>query len=432
MSTHPPPAARTGPSDAPAGAGQPLTRRGIPTDPVLRVLALATLVSRAGAGAVTTTFAIYFTRVVGLSAAAVGFALSAAAVAALLVQVPAGHLADRRGPKGVLRSALVGAALCALGMLVAHSLAALLLVLVSTTAFEAAANSVRNGYIARVAVGGQGVAFKAYLRAVTNVAMAFGAALGGIALWADQRWAYLAVFALDALATLATTLVLGGLPELAPSPPRQAGQPRIAVLRDTPYLVVTALLGVFTMHFVIMEVGIPLWITTHTRAPAYLTAVVITLNTVVVALFQVRLSRGSDTVMRSARAMVAGAAWIAGGFTIIAFSDGDGPLLAAILLVGGAAVHVVGEMISSGGQWGVQMGLAPMERQGQYQGFAGTAFSLAHILAPTLIAILCVQWGRPGWLVLAALMLGSAGAIVPVSRWALATRERYDAASATG
>ena len=44
----------------------PLTRRGIPVDPRLRVLALGTFVNRAGAGATLTTFALYFTLAFGV------------------------------------------------------------------------------------------------------------------------------------------------------------------------------------------------------------------------------------------------------------------------------------------------------------------------------------------------------------------------------
>jgi len=95
-------------------------------------------------------------------------------------------------------------------------------------------------------------------------------------------------------------------------------------------------------------------------------------------------------------------------------------------------VHVVGEMMSSSGQWGVAMGLAPAERQGQYQGFGGLAFSLSRVAAPTPITTLCIQWGRPGWYVLAGLVLGASLLMRPVSAWGLRTRERYGAATATG
>ena len=58
-----------------AAAPPPLTVRGVPSDPNLRVLALATLVNTVGNGALTTTFALYFTHVVGLRATQVGLAL---------------------------------------------------------------------------------------------------------------------------------------------------------------------------------------------------------------------------------------------------------------------------------------------------------------------------------------------------------------------
>ena len=91
--------------------------------------------------------------------------------------------------------------------------------------------------------------------------------------------------------------------------------------------------------------------------------------------------------------------WIAGGFALIAFASGQPTWLAIALLCAGTLVHVVGEMLGSGGQWGVQMGLAPRERQGQYQGFAGLGFSFSRMVAPTLITLLCLGWGRPGWFV---------------------------------
>ena len=85
-------------------------------------------------------------------------------------------------------------------------------------------------------------------------------------------------------------------------------------------------------------------------------------------------------MLPAARTLLVGAVWVAGGFALIAFSSDQPVWLAVVLVCGGAAVHVVGEMVGSGGQWGLQMGLAPRERQGQYQGFAGMSFSLSNIV----------------------------------------------------
>jgi MFS family permease len=409
-----------------------LTRRGIPTDPVLRVLAFGLLVNRVGIGAQYTTFALYFTREGGLSPSEVGLALTVSALAGMFAQVPAGHLADVRGPREMLRAVTIASGIATAGLLVVHDLWALIGVMILVSATLNSSNAVRNGYIARVAVGGRGVQFKAYLRAVANVAMALGGVLGGIALSIGEQWAYLAVFALNAVFAVITGVTCSWLPHLAPAPPREAGQPRLAVLRDTPYVVVSALTGIVAMHFVVMEVGIPLWISEHTDAPTSMVAALLVLNTVAVALFQVRIARGSDDVASSTVAMLRGCAWIAAGFALIALSDGPGATLAVVLLLVGATVHVVGEMISSGGQWGVAMGLAPVERQGQYQGFAGLGYSLAQAVAPTLIAVLCIEWGRPGWFVMGGLILGAALLLKPACAWALATRERYGAATASG
>ncbi len=406
-------------------ATDPLTRRGIPIDPNLRILAGATLVNTFGNGALVTTFALYFTHVVGLSATEVGVALSVAAGVGLLVQVPLGHLGDVRGPRAVLRWLTFGAGVATLGLLLTHDVVLLCLVLGVEALFDRGASAVRNGVIARVAVGGRGVRFKAYLRATTNVGISLGAGLGGLALWVDQTWAYLAVFVFNAVSFAVSAKLLGRLPYLAPAPERAEGESRLQVLRDTPYLLVSILTGVFAMHFFVIELAMPLWIATRTDAPKPLVALTLLVNTVAVALFQVRLSRGTNTVPAAARAMAVGGAWILGGFAVIALAARAGPWVAAGLLVAGAVLHVVGEMVGSAGQWGVQMGLAPLERQGQYQGFAGMSFSLASVIAPPLAALLCIEWGAPGWLVMGGIIATAAVLNVPASRWALRTRARY-------
>jgi MFS family permease len=410
----------------------PLTRRGVPIDPTLRVLALGTLVNRASGGAVFTTFALYFTRHVGLSATQVGVALSIAAAVAAIAQVPGGHYGDVRGPREVMRELTVLTGLATLGLVVARSFLVLAVVISLVSALQMAANSVRNGYIARISSGGQGVRFKAYLRAVTNIAMTFGALVGGVALWIDEPWAYLAVFVLDGATSVVTGLLFTRLPHLSSAPARAEGEPRLAVLRDLPFVAATLLTAVLFMHFVVLEIGIPLWISQHTTAPMSMVAVMLGLNTVAVALFQVRMSRGAEDVTTGANAVLRGGLWIAASFVLIAFTDGIAREVAVPLLLVSASVHVVGEMMSSSGQWGVTMGLAPVERQGQYQGFGGLAFSLSRVAAPTLITVLCIEWGRPGWFVLAGLILGASVLMKPVSAWGLATRERYGAATATG
>ena len=60
------------------------------------------------------------------------------------------------------------------------------------------------------------------------------------------------------------------------------------------------------------------------------------------------------------------------------------------------------------------------------------SFSLASILAPPLVAFLCIDWGRPGWLVMGGLVLLAALANLPACAWALSTRTQYGVTTHTG
>lgn len=410
---------------------EPLTRRGIPTDPDLRVLALGSFANRFGAGAVITTSALYFTRQVGLSAGEVALAMSVAGIVGLLVQVPAGHVGDTRGPKRMLLLTMTGAALFAAPPVLARGPVTLAILLGILAFFERSAGAIQQGVIAQLARGGRGVLFKAYLRAVTNTAIGLGSVVGGLALVVDETWAYASVFVVNALFTGFAAWNTTRLPDL-PARPHVKGEPRLAVLRDWPYVVIVTITGIFSLHFIIMELGLALYISERTEAPTVMVALLLILNTTLVALFQVRLSRRSDSVEAGARALVRGAWFIAAGFAVVALADRGDATFAIVVLVVGSLVHVVGEMIGSGGQWGLQMGLAPHERQGQYQGFAGLGFSVMNVVGPPMVAFFCVDQGERGWLMLAAGMLVVSAVSVPAAKWALASRERYGVTTHSG
>jgi MFS family permease len=408
-----------------------LTRRGIPVDPQLRVLAIGSFATRFGGGAVTTTSAIYFTRHVGFSVAEVALATSIAGLASLAASLPAGHLGDTRGPREVLMWIMALAAVATPLPVLARSPLVLAILLGAEAALAASANAVRNGIIAQIAIGGRGVAFKAYLRAVTNSAIGLGSLAGGAALLVDTTAAYVAVFVgagvLTALAAWNSTRLVH-----LPPHPVAAGEPRLAVLRDRPYVAVCLATSVFATHFVVAELGVALFVSQRTNAPTVIIAVMLLLNTLAVTLLQVRLSRSADSVPRGGRALVRGSLLIAAGFAFIGFAEGMPPWAAVTVLVAGALVHVAGEIVGSGGTWALQMGLAPHERQGQYQGFASLGFSLMAVFGPPLVALLCVGMGRWGWVLMGGIVVASALAAQALARWALANRTAYGVTTHSG
>ena len=410
---------------------EPLTRRGVPLDPTLRTMALGQFANRFAGGALMTTSALYFTRHQGFSATEVGLALSVSALVGLLVNVPAGQLADTRGPTRVLSWLMLGAALTAWPPAFAPTPLALTLLLSVQAVFLSASGAVYQGVIAQLATGGRGVRFKAYLRAVTNTAIGLGSMVGGLALLVDEDWAYISVFFGQAVLTGFAAWNTTRLPPLPPHP-RREGEARLGVLRDRPYAVLMALHMLFVTHFFIIEIGLVLFIAEHTTAPTVLVSATLVLNTVLVALLQVRLTRHIDTVTDGSRAFVVAGWLVAGGFVLIGFAQDLDVWAACALLLVGTVVHVFGEIVGSGGQWSQQMGLAPHERQGQYQGFASLSFGAARVIGPPVAAFLCVGLGRTGWIILAVAMVLIAHAMTPVARWALATRADYGVTTHSG
>ncbi len=254
---------------------------------------------------------------------------------------------------------------------------------------------------------------------------------GGVALAVDTRTAYVAAFVLAGLLS-AFAAWNGTRLDHLPAYRRAPGEPRLGVLRDLPFVTVAVSTSLFSLHFVAAELGLALFISQSTLAPQVMVAVLMLVNTVAVATFQVRLSRSADSVTTGGRALIRGGLLIAMGFALFGLAEGSSATVAVVVLLAGAGIHVVGEMIGSGGQWALQMGLAPHERQGQYQGFASLGFALMNVIGPPLVTLLCVHGGRVGWLVMGAIVLASGIAAQLLARWALANRAAYGVTTHSG
>ncbi|MGW4056277.1 MFS transporter [Streptomyces sp. NPDC004779] len=390
-----------------------------------RTLLLAQLSNSVGDGAFYVTSALYFTGVVGLSAAQVGAGLAVAWAVGSPAGVPLGALADRRGPRGVsVLLALVTAAAVGSFLLIG-SFPAFLAAATLYACAQSGLAAARQALLAGLVAPADRTAVLARLQAVLNAGLAVGAALGGVALHAGTRGAYLAVLALDAAGFLLCALLLARLPVPAPAPaaaPRAASA--TAVLRDRPYVVLTLLNALLLLRMPVLSLALPLWIAQRTAAPGWTVSALFVLNTVAVTLFQVRAARSVTDLASAARAVRGAGAVMLAACAVFAATGlpGLGAGGSAAVLVLGAALLVHAEMRHAAGSWQLGIALAPADRIGQYQGFYGAGVPVARALGPLVVTTLLIGGGPAGWLLLGGAFLLAATATGPAARWAAGTR----------
>jgi MFS family permease len=390
-----------------------------------RVLAIAQLANSLGDGAFYACSTLFFTRVVGLSAIQVGLALTIGWATGMLAGVPLGYLADRWGPRRTATTlAVITAAMLGL-LLVVREFPLFLLVVCGYACCQGGLTSARQALLAGLVPADQRTKVRAHLQSTLNGGLAIGAGLGGLALSIDTQPAYLAVFAMDALSFLTAALILRRLPEVPPTQTAKTGEPRLAVLRDRPYAVITLLNAIMYLNMPLLSVGLPLWIVEHTDAPKPMAAALLVVNMLSVVLCQVRVARWV-TDLHSAARIAGRAGWVMlAACAVYAVSGGRmGAWAAVAVLVVAAVIQVFGEMMQGAGGWELSFSLAPADKQGQYQGFYGMGPQIARMLGPVLLTTLLINGGTPGWLVLGGLFLLAGLAMGPAVRHAERTRSR--------
>ncbi|MFC4044982.1 MFS transporter [Dactylosporangium siamense] len=376
-----------------------------------RLLALSNFVFTVGSGMYLTAGVLYFTEAVALPAAQVGVGLGVAGVLALALGVAVGHLADRRDARKVYAATLGAQAAATAGFLVVDGFWAFVVVVSAATAAKAAGVAARSPMIRRFG-GDRPQQFRAYLRAVTNVGVSFGALLAGWAVQTGTHTAYDLMAAGMAVATAGSAVFLAFVPRVQPLP--AAAGPRWLALRDGPYLLLTGLDGIMAIQFKVLTVAMPLWVLGATRAPHWTIAATMLTCTLIVVAFQVRASRGIDSPTAGAAAYRrAGVAFLA-ACALISLTAKLPGWAAAVMLVAAAVVHTVGELWHAAGGFELSFALAPDWATGQYLGVFGLGAGIAEAVGPGLLIWLCITWGRPGWYVVGALFLVT-GLVMPAA-----------------
>lgn len=373
-----------------------------------RLLVFIGLVDAIGTGLYIAGFAVFFTRGAGLSATEVGVGFTVASACGLVTLTPIGMLADRIGPRAasILLHYWRGVGFVAFAFV--HDFATFLVVSCFVGIPTRAIDPVSQMYVDRHIGKDLRMRVMAVMRIVYNIGFAVGGLLATLILVVDTRPAFLVIVLGNGATFLLAGVLLARVPLLADDPPGRRtarGWPRS--LRQGRYLIVTGLNAVLMLHVSVLTLGIPLWITTRTDAPAAVVGPLVVLNTVLVVLLQVRLSRGTDTRDGGVRALRRSALAFAACLVVLALSGLLDPVGAVVAAVVATVLLTFGELWHFAGRLSVSYALAPRDRQGEYLSVFWLGTAAAHMTGPVLVTVGIVEQGPFGWLALAVVFLAA-------------------------
>jgi MFS family permease len=339
----------------------------------------------------------------------------------LAAGIPAGHLADRHGPRGVYAATLLLSSVAMAAFCLVHGFLLFLAVACAGSLAQAASTAARGPIIQRFG-GERPSEFRAYLRSVSNVGVSVGAVLAGWAVAVGTHTAYTLLIIGNAVSFAVCAVLVMCLPPVPVKEPETG--PRWIALRDHPYLLLTALDGVMAIEYRVLTVAIPLWLVSETSAPHWSVSAVLLVNTVMVVGLQVRASRAIDTPASGGRAFRrAGFAFLV-ACLVLAQAGHKPQWVAMALLLGGVTIHTVGELWHAAGGFEVSFSLAPSHAVGQYQGVFGMGLGLGEALGPAVLTTLCIGLGILGWCITGVLFALTGLAVPSATRWAESDRTR--------
>jgi MFS family permease len=400
-----------------------------PPSPLAGRLALQSLLFALGEGTFMAGSAVFFTQIVGLSAAQVGLGLTFAGIASFLVAVPMGKVVDRFGPKKMWALSSAGqAAMFAVWPFITD-FTGYVAMAVTMEVIGALGGAAYGAYTIDVLPPDERVKSRAYMYSALNVGFTLGSLVGGVALAFDSLDVLRLVPWFTAVVFVVNATAVTRLPRAAHDD-RTAEERRVKVpgpgpLRNLGWLLTTFFTGVFWTNQVLLNIVIPLWLVQETDAPHVLLAFLFGTNTVMCIFLPMAASRGVHDIPTALRAVrISSVFFVVSCLITLATHDTVGWVTIALVWLGHVTVTGA-ELYLSAGSWSFEAELMDPRQRGAYQGAAGLSGTLGKVWAPALYTFLAMNWGAAGWMIIAGIIVVATAAVHPSARLAKRFLEQH-------
>lgn len=392
-------------------------------------LASQSLLFALGEGTFMTGSAVFFTQIVGLSAAQVGLGLTIAGAAAFLAAWPMGKLVDRFGPKRMWALSAAGqASLFAVWPFIG-SFGGYVAMAVAMEVVGSLGGAAHGAYTIDVLPPDERVRSRAYMYSALNVGFTLGSLLGGIALAFDSNDVLHALPWFTTVAFLVNAAAILRLPsaphDLRTPEERRVKPPGRGPLRNPGWVASTFFVGVLWTNQVLLNIVIPLWLVERTDAPRVLLAFLFGTNTVMCIFLPMAAARGVKDVTTALRAVrISAVFFVVSCLITLATHDTIGWVTIALVWLGHVTVTGA-ELYLSAASWSFEAELMDPRRRGEYQGAAELSGTLGRVWAPAVYTFLAMSWGAAGWLLIAAIVVVATAGLHPSARLAQRFLDRH-------
>ncbi|SHN27285.1 Major Facilitator Superfamily protein [Actinacidiphila paucisporea] len=350
-------------------------------------------------------WAIYLTSVQGVPPATMGLAMGLGGGIGLLAAFPVGTLTDRLGARETLLAVTVLRAVFALAFLATHTFWPLLVAAALFTSMETAAKGTKVALVHLMLPEEDCLPVLARARVVQHLLYAAGA---GAAAWVLSRQSaapYQGAVVVNSLTFVVSAATLARLPRVPPVPAARR-QASTAALRDFPFIAIMSSTAVLALCWALLSSGLPLWLKEDTAAPVWIAPLSVLVSSLLIALFQVRVTRSGRRLAGAVRSSRRAGAALAGCCLVFAAASWPArPAAAAVVVLSGLGLHVVGELHYVAARWGLSVKLMAHGAQGQYQAVAAMTEGGVVALGPALVTTLVIDGKGAGWSILALAFL---------------------------
>lgn len=389
-----------------------------PPSPLAGRLATQSLLFALGEGTFMAGSAVFFTQIVGLTAAQVGLGLTIAGVAGFIAAYPMGLLVDRVGPKRCWAISSVGQASMFAVWPFIDNFAQYVAMAVVMDIIGALGGTAHGAYTIDVLPPGERVKSRAYMYSALNVGFTLGSLVGGIALAFESitlltavPWFTAAVFMFNAY-NIATRLPKAPH-DLKTADERKVKIPGPGPMRNIGWLAVTVFTGVLWTNQVILNLVIPLWLVEKTDAPWVVLAFLFGTNTVMCIFLPMAAARGIKDTRTALRAIrISTVFFVVSCVITLSTHESIGWVTITLFFLG----HITltgAELFLSAASWTFEAELMDPRRRGEYQGAAELGGTLGRVWAPAVFTFLAMNWGATGWLIIGGLITAAAAALHP-------------------